>query len=98
MQTPIDVGRLHVLHDRLQVVAQQTPCAQTFEAHSVATEQGAPLTFLPQELPLQTLGGRQFVATVQAPKQVAPLQTKGLQGSESGATHGPVELQVEAGL
>jgi hypothetical protein len=97
VQTPLEVPRLHDLHEALQVVAQQTPCAHTLDAHSVPVEQGAPLSFLPHELPLQTLGATQFAVDVQALKHfVAPLQANGAQGREAGATHWPVALQVEA--
>jgi hypothetical protein len=74
------------------------PCAQKVDRHSVEAEQDAPMFFRPQELPLQTLSPKQFSLTVQALKQAESLQTYGLHGSASGATHWPVALQVEAGV
>jgi hypothetical protein len=97
VQVPVEAPRLHDLHEALHVVAQQTPCAQTFEAHSVPAEQGAPFSFLPHELPLQTFGDTQFAVDVQALKHfVAPLHANGAQGRDAGATHWPVALHVEA--
>ena len=90
--------RAHDWQAPVQALSQQTPCAQNVEPHSVPTEHEAPLFLRPHELPLQTFGVRQFVVFVHALKQDVPLQTYGLQGSESGATHWPVELQVEAGV
>jgi hypothetical protein len=40
----------------------------------VAPEHCAPLSFLPHELPLQTLGVEQFAVTVHARKHFVPLQ------------------------
>jgi hypothetical protein len=97
-QTPIVPGRAQDLHAALQAVAQQTPCAQTLEAHSTFEEQPAPGSFLPHELPLQTFGATQFVDTVQATKHFCPLQANGAQGLEPGATHCPVLLQAEAAV
>jgi hypothetical protein len=97
VHVPVELPRLHDLHEALHVVAQHTPWAQTFDAHSVPAEQGAPLIFLPHELPLQTLGATQFADDVQALKhRCAPLHAKGAQGREAGATHWPVALHVEA--
>ena len=42
-------------------------------------------------------GWMQFSFVVQARKQAAPLQTKGLQGIESVCMHWPVELHVDGG-
>jgi hypothetical protein len=87
-------GSAHDLHAALQVVPQQTPCMQKVEAHSVPAEQGAPGSFLPHELPLQTLGETQFAEVVQASKHLEPLQAKGRHAREVGATHWPVALHV----
>lgn len=59
----------------VQAVAQQTPCAQTDDWHSVLTEQNAPIGLRPHELPVQTLPVEQALLSVQAPKQREPSQT-----------------------
>jgi hypothetical protein len=74
-QTPIAPGSAHDLHAPAHAVEQHTPCAQKVEAHSVASEQNEPMGFLPHELPTHTLGVRQAVLVVHAPKQRAPLHT-----------------------
>jgi hypothetical protein len=86
--------RPHDLQAAVQVVAQQKPWAHTPVAHSVAAEHGAPLSFLPHELPLHTLGVEQFAVTVQASKHLVPLQAYGTHERAVGATHCPVLLHV----
>jgi hypothetical protein len=73
VQVPSDVGRLHDLQEAAHVVTQHTPCAQTFDAHSVPVEQLAPGPLRPHELTLQTLGETQFVDTVHDEKHFVPL-------------------------
>jgi hypothetical protein len=64
--------------------------------HSAAAEHGAPLSFLPHELPLQTLGVTQFADVVHVSKHFcAPLHAKGAHGRVGGATHCPVALHVD---
>ena len=83
----------------VQALSQQTPCAQKVDAHSLPAEQDAPGFLRPHELPLQTYCMRQLLpVAVHALKQDVALQTYGLHGSESGATHWPVALQVEGGV
>jgi hypothetical protein len=94
VQTPSVPGRPHDLQEALHVVAQQKPCAHTLDAHSAAAEHGAPGTFLPHELPLQTLGATQFAFVVHAPKHLLPLQANGRHARDAGATHWPVALHV----
>ena len=99
VQVPSVPGSAHDWQAPPQDLSQQTPCAQNVDAHSVPDEQEAPTFFLPQELPLQTLGGRQLpFVDVHALKHDEPLQTYGLHGNESDATHWPVALQVEGGV
>ena len=74
VHVPSDPCRLHDLHEALQVVVQQTPCAHTFDAHSVPAEQLAPGPLSPHELTLQTLGETQFIDTVHDEKHFVPLQ------------------------
>jgi hypothetical protein len=74
VQAPIDPDSAHDLQALAQAVAQQTPCAQLSDAHSVLSEQNAPFGFLPQELPTHTLPGAQLTSTAQLPKHLLPLQ------------------------
>jgi hypothetical protein len=94
VHTPSVPARPQDLHAAAQVVAQQKPCAHVFEAHSDAAEQGAPGSFLPHELPLQTLPVEQLSFVVHASKHFVPLHAKGRHAREVGATHWPVALQV----
>jgi hypothetical protein len=65
VQVPRDPASAHDLQTSLQAVAQQTPWAQTPDAHSALSEQRAPGIFLPQEVPVQKLPGAQFASAVQ---------------------------------
>jgi hypothetical protein len=96
VHTPSVPGRPHDLHAALQVVPQQKPCMQKVDAHSAPPEQGAPGSFLPHELPLQTFGVTQFRFVVQASKHFEPLHAKGRQARDVGAAHWPVALHVGA--
>lgn len=49
----------------MQAVAQQTPCAQKPELHSVPAAQALPSGFFEQVPPLQTLGETQSPSAVQ---------------------------------
>jgi hypothetical protein len=99
VQTPSVPLMAHDWHAPVHALSQHTPCAQKPEPHSLAAEHEAPGFLRPHELPLQTLGERQSLPVgVQALKQAVTLQTYGLHGSESGATHWPVELHVEGGV
>jgi hypothetical protein len=98
VQTPAVPGSAHDLQAAVQAVPQQTPWAQIVEAHSVPSEQLAPLIFLPQELTLHTLGVTQFAAVVQASKHFWPLHANGAHGRELGAMHCPVLVQVDGGV
>jgi hypothetical protein len=88
----------HDLQEAVQAVEQHTPCAQKPEPHSLASEQNAPMAFLPHELATHALGVTQSALLPQEVKQRAPLHAKGAQGSDEDATHRPVPLQVEAGV
>jgi hypothetical protein len=68
VHTPGLPGRAHDLQEASHVVTQQTPCAQMLDPHSAPAEHGAPGSFLPHELPSQTLGLEQFADVVHAPK------------------------------
>jgi hypothetical protein len=95
-QVPSLPARLHDLQAELQTVAQHTPCAQTPDPHSVATEHGAPGCFFPQLFRVQTFGATQSVEVVHASKQREPLQANGRQARDVGATHWPVVLHEAA--
>jgi 6-phosphogluconate dehydrogenase (decarboxylating) len=55
----------------------------------------APWPLRPHEFELQVLGDLHWSLVAQTLKHSEPLQTYGAQGSESGATHWPVVLQVD---
>jgi hypothetical protein len=74
VQAPIAPDSAHDLQAVAQAVAQQTPCAQLADTHSVPAEQKAPFGFRPQELPVQTLPEEQFASIAQLPKHLVPLQ------------------------
>jgi len=95
---PIVPDSAHERQAPEQAVAQQTPCAQVLEMHSMRSEQNAPLGLRPHELPLQTLPVEQFASAVQLPKHWAPLQANGTHEIVSGATQAPVALHVDSGL
>jgi hypothetical protein len=98
-QVPMAPASAHDLHAPAQAVAQQTPCAQKPEPHSTAAEHEDPLVFLPQELcASHTFGGTQAALLVHAEKQRVPLQAKGAQASDGGATHCPVLLHADDGV
>lgn len=48
----------------VHAVAQQTPCAQKLDAHSVAAVQVCPSGFFEQVVPLQTFGAAQSALVV----------------------------------
>lgn len=73
-QVPSIPFNAHDLHEALQVVPQQNPCAQIPEAQSPAAVHGAAMGFLPHELAVQTLGATQFAAVEQVSKHLVPLQ------------------------
>jgi hypothetical protein len=81
-----------------QAVAQQTPCAQWPNWHSLSAEQNAPLGLRPHDPCVQTLPVEQAVPLPQAVKQRDPLQTYGAHVIASGARHLPVASQVETGV
>jgi hypothetical protein len=81
VHTPADWGRAQDTHDPAQAPAQQTPCAQMPEAHSVGllALQGSPLGLRPQLPRTQTLGVAHSVSVAQAWPQRLPLQRLGVQ-------------------
>src|SRR6187551_3953239 len=82
---PIVAGSAQDLQALVQPVAQQTPWAQLPDAHSRPSAQNAALGLRPQEFSRQTCPPAQFVSTVQATKQRAPLHANGAQVVAFGA-------------
>jgi len=66
VQTPRFPVRAQDVQIPVQEPAQQTPCWQEADAHSALAAQSAPLTFLPQIVPLQTLPFEQSAFVVHA--------------------------------
>lgn len=89
-------------HDRqapAQAVRQQLPCSQKPLEHSVAPVQFAPLGFLPQLPPVQTLGATQLASVVQVTRQAPePPQTYAPQFVAVDVPQVPAPLQVRAGV
>ena len=70
VQVPAVVARLHDRHAPEQALRQHAPCSQNPLAHSVAEPQAAPFDFLPQLVPLQTLGETHWVSAEQLVRQL----------------------------
>jgi hypothetical protein len=72
--TSVQVPAVPVMpHERqapAQAVRQHAPCSQNPLAHSVVAVHAAPLGFLPQLPPLQTLGATQSALVMHVAKQV----------------------------
>jgi hypothetical protein len=96
-QTP-STPATHDLHAAVHVWSQQTPCAQMPLLHSTMVVHDAPLALRPHELLAQTLGDTHCELAVHPVKHLLALQLNGAQGSESGATHWPLALHIEAGV
>jgi hypothetical protein len=81
VHTPADCGSAQETHEPVQALAQHTPWAQIPDAHSaaVASEQGSPLGFLPQDPFRQTLGVAHWLSSEQRCPQKLPLQRLGAQ-------------------
>jgi hypothetical protein len=98
-QRPIAPDSAHERQALEHAVAQQTPCAQTPEAHSTLVEQNAPVIFRPHEwLASHTLGATHASLAVQASKQRGPLHANGAHASDGGARQRPVLLHVAGGV
>lgn len=98
VQAPIVPNSAHDLQAVAQAVAQQTPWAQLPDAHSLLSEQNAPLGFGPHEFATQKLPDEQLASAVQLPKHLPPLQAYGTHACVSGATQAPVALHVDSGV
>jgi hypothetical protein len=69
VQRPIEPEIAHDWQLPVQVVVQQTPCAQCVDWHSASAEQKAPIGLRPHELLVQTLPVEQLALPVQDWKQ-----------------------------
>jgi len=74
VQRPSDPASAHERHDPVQAVAQQIPCAQVAERHSVLVEQEAPVGLRPHELAVQTFPLAHSAPVAQEAKHFDPLQ------------------------
>jgi hypothetical protein len=95
---PSDPESAHDRQDPEQAVAQQIPCAQLPDWHSVWVEQEAPLGLRPHELAVQTFPVEQSALVAQAPKHFDPLHAKGAQAMASGAVQLPLASQLATGV
>jgi len=82
----------------VQVVWQQTPCAQWAELHSVSPPQVAPIGLRPQLPPLQVLGDAQSADVEQVVLQAFVPHANGVQLDEVAVWQMPLPLQVRAGV
>ncbi len=98
MHTPTDPASAHDLHEPVQAVEQQTPCAQNPDRHSLPLEQANPGGPWPHVLLTQLLPAEQFASVVHAEKQREPLHAKGAHMFDEGATHCRAATQVEGGV
>jgi hypothetical protein len=99
LHVPSEPAIAHDLQPPAQVVAQQIPCAQTFELHSLPSTQAWPIGFLPQVPPLQTLGEAQSVLSVHMVLHAPVPQTKGLHDViDVAGWQVPAPSQVRAGV
>jgi len=86
----------HDLQIPVQVVAQQTPCAQMPLAQSPPAAHVAPLGRLVQTPPMQTFGETQSPSTVQVVRQAPEPHANGSHIDVAAAWQVPVPLQVRA--
>lgn len=90
VQEPRALARAHDRQTPSHAVAQQTPCAQMFEAHCPADPQALPGGLRPQVPPWQLAGVRQSASDAQVVLQAAlSPQRKGEQDCWAAITHFP---------
>jgi hypothetical protein len=89
---------LQAVHAPLQVVSQQTPCAQWVELHSEPALHDWPLFLSPHEPLRQTNPAAHSALVEQLAKHLVPVHTKGLQPRVVGVVHWPAALQVAPGV
>jgi hypothetical protein len=98
LQRPSEPDSAQERHEPVQAVAQQIPCAQVAERHSVLVEQEAPLGLSPHELAVQTLPVEHSALVAHDAKHFDPLQVYGAQVMASGAAQLPLASQLAAGV
>jgi hypothetical protein len=86
---------LHDLQVALHSVAQQTPCRQNPDLHSVPSAHTVPFNLRPHDPLMHTAGEAQSALVVQAALQVAAPHRYGAQERAAGLTHLPLPSQVE---
>jgi hypothetical protein len=97
VQTPRVLVSAQDMQIPVQEPAQQTPCWQEPDAHSALAAQSAPMTFLPQIVPLQTLPFEQSALVAHAALHVPVVpQVYGSQDSCIPGVQVPVPLQRPA--
>jgi hypothetical protein len=94
-QVPREFASAHDLHVPVQVVSQQTPCSQFPDRHSLSAPQATPRALSPHDPFVQTAGGAQSAAEVQAARQTPVPQRYGKHEVCAGVTHTPDPLQVD---
>jgi hypothetical protein len=97
LQVPSAPAIAHDLQPPAHAVAQQTPCAQTVELHSLPSAHATPIGFLPQLPMVQTLGATQSVLSVHMVLHDPEPQTNGLHDViDAAAWQVPLPSQVRA--
>jgi len=97
-QVPTLPPTLQAVQAPLQVVSQQTPCAQWVELHSEPALHAWPLFLSPHEPLVQTKPAAHSALVEQLAKHLVPVQTNGLQPRVVGVAHCPAAVQVAAGV
>jgi hypothetical protein len=102
MQVPSDVGIAHDEQLAVQVVAQQTPCAQWPELHMASAVHVPPVESRPQlfDIVLQVFGDAQSVVAPQVVLQAFRVVSHayGVQSDELTVLQTPVPSQVRVGV
>lgn len=87
------------MHVPVHTLSQQTPCWQVPVAHSLLTLQVAPITFLPQIVPLQTFPDEQSALLLQLTRQVPVVPHRySLHETELAAVQVPAPSQCAAAV
>jgi hypothetical protein len=98
VQVPDVVDRAQDKHVPVQVVRQQTPCAQKPLPHSVPSAQVAPGDLRPHDPPVHTAGGSQSASAAQLALHAEAPQRNGKHELAAGVTQAPAPSHVEPGV
>jgi hypothetical protein len=98
VQVPTVPVRAHDRHVPEQVVAQQTPWAQTVLWHSLPNWQTAPFGFSPQDPALQVAGDAQSAAVAQVDRQAFRPHPNGKHEVAAGIVQVPAPSQVPSAV